>query len=72
VVCGENKIVTVHHINENHNDHRKENLVPLCPTHHQYMHSRYKGEIQPFIDKFLEKISLPGPDLAIDWDCIAI
>ena len=53
IVCGEDKILAVHHINENHYDNRIENLVPLCPTHHQYMHSKYKNEIQPFIDKFL-------------------
>lgn len=53
VVCGENKIVAVHHLNENHNDNAPENLIPLCPTHHQYMHSRYKKEIQKYIDKFL-------------------
>ena len=58
VVCGENKIVTVHHINENHKDNRPENLVPLCPTHHQYMHSRYKVEIQPYIDIFLSNLSV--------------
>lgn len=53
IVCKEEKIVTVHHINENHDDNRIENLVPLCPTHHQYIHSRYKDEVQPFIDEFL-------------------
>lgn len=55
IVCDEKKIVAVHHLNENHNDNRTENLVPLCPTHHQYMHSRYKNEIQPYIDAFLKK-----------------
>jgi hypothetical protein len=58
IVCGEEKIVAAHHINENHHDNRPENLVPLCPTHHQYMHSRYKDEIQPYIDEFLEKTVL--------------
>jgi hypothetical protein len=53
VVCGEEKIVAVHHLNENRNDNRPENLIPLCPTHHQYVHSRYKDEVQPYIDKFL-------------------
>jgi hypothetical protein len=53
LVCGEDKIVAVHHVNENHEDNRVENLVPLCPTHHQYLHSRYKGEVQPYVDKYL-------------------
>lgn len=48
IICGENKIVTVHHFDENHKNNDPENLIPLCPTHHQYVHSRYKNEV---IDK---------------------
>ena len=55
LVCGEDKIVTVHHVNEDHHDNRPENLVPLCPTHHQYVHSRYKDEVQPLIERYVEK-----------------
>jgi hypothetical protein len=58
VVCDEDKIVAVHHYNENHNDNRIENLVPLCPTHHQYMHSRYKNEILPKVEEYIEKFKL--------------
>jgi hypothetical protein len=54
VVCGENKIVSVHHMNENHKDDSPENLIPLCPTHHQYVHSRYKNEVLPKIEKYLK------------------
>ena len=46
VVCGETKIVSVHHLDENHNNNSPENLIPLCPTHHQYWHSKYKGDIE--------------------------
>lgn len=53
VVCGEDKIVSVHHLNENHNDNRPENLIPLCPTHHQYYHSRYKDEVYPTIVEYI-------------------
>jgi len=45
VVCGENKIVAIHHFDENHNNNSPENLIPLCPTHHQYVHSKYKDEV---------------------------
>ena len=38
--------------NENNND--PENLIPLCPTHHQYLHSRYRNLI---IDKINEYIN---------------
>ena len=58
LVCGEEKIVTVHHVNGNHNDNRVENLVPLCPTHHQYVHSRYKNEVLPIVEKYVENYLL--------------
>lgn len=54
LVCGEDKIVSVHHVNGIHVDNRPENLVPLCPTHHQYIHSKYKNEVQPIVDKYLQ------------------
>jgi hypothetical protein len=54
VVCGENKIVAVHHFNEDHNDNTISNLVPLCPTHHQYMHSKYKDEILNIVEKYID------------------
>jgi len=53
IVCGEAKIVAVHHYNEDHNDDSPANLVPLCPTHHQYVHSRYKDEVIDIIDKYV-------------------
>ena len=55
IVCGEEKILAVHHINEDHSDNRAENLVPLCPTHHSYVHSRYVVEVQPAIDEYVKK-----------------
>jgi hypothetical protein len=51
VICGENKIVAVHHFDENHNNNEPSNLIPLCPTHHQYVHSAYKDEV---IDRIIE------------------
>ena len=58
IVCGESKIVSVHHYNENHNDNAPENLIPLCPTHHQYMHSRYKEEILNIVENYVNKFKL--------------
>jgi hypothetical protein len=57
VVCGENRIVAVHHLNEDHSDNRPENLVPLCPTHHQYMHSRYKGLIETKVTEYIRQFA---------------
>jgi len=58
IICGENKIVAVHHMNENHDDNSPENLIPLCPTHHQYMHSKYKDEIIEKVNDYIEKNKL--------------
>jgi hypothetical protein len=52
IVCGENKIVEVHHYNKNHDDNSVDNLIPLCPTHHKYMHSRYKKTISSIIEEY--------------------
>lgn len=53
LVCDEVNVVAVHHLNENHDDNRPENLVPLCPTHHHYMHSKHKPLIE---NKVLEYV----------------
>lgn len=55
IVCGEENVVAVHHLNENHDDNRPENLVPLCPTHHLYMHSRFRILIQEIVDKYIRE-----------------
>lgn len=54
VICKEDKIVTVHHLDENHENNSPDNLIPLCPTHHQYWHSRYKHLIE---DEVLSYVS---------------
>ena len=56
VVCGESKIVEVHHYDKNHSNNDPKNLIPLCPTHHQYIHSRYKLEIVDIIDKYRDAL----------------
>lgn len=58
VICGECKIVTVHHMNGDHGDNRPENLVPLCPTHHQYFHSMYRNEVEQKINEYIENFKL--------------
>ncbi len=61
VICGESKIVAVHHMNKNHKDNRVENLVPLCPTHHTYMHSKYKEDILPLVQEYLRQFISDSP-----------
>ena len=57
IICGEKLIVAVHHYDENHSNNDPKNLIPLCPTHHQYVHSKYRhkviDKINDYRDKFL-------------------
>jgi len=57
VVCGEDKIVAVHHYDHNHNNNNIENLIPLCPTHHQYMHSRHKDLIEKEVEEYVHNFA---------------
>ena len=57
VICGETNIVEVHHYNEIHTDNTIDNLIPLCPTHHQYMHSKYKYLILNKIDLYKKQFN---------------
>jgi hypothetical protein len=61
VVCGENKIVAVHHYDYDHSNNDPANLIPMCPTHHQYVHSRYAKEVLPIIEEYIKEwIQLGG------------
>jgi len=53
VVCGEDKIVAVHHMDENKKNKDPKNLIPLCPTHHQYWHSRYRDLIKEKVENYI-------------------
>ena len=60
VVCVEKIIVEVHHFDGNHKNNSPENLIPLCPTHHKYWHSRHKKKIESIVidyrNDFIENI----------------
>jgi len=54
IICDERNIVAVHHFNGNHSDNAPGNLVPLCPTHHTYVHSKFKGLVQEQINNYVQ------------------
>lgn len=58
IICGEDLIVSVHHYDENHANDLPENLVPMCPTHHQYMHSSYKYILKECVDEYVYNFCL--------------
>jgi len=46
LICGFDKVVEVHHIDENRKNNTNENLVPLCPNHHMMIHrSKFRLQI---------------------------
>jgi hypothetical protein len=53
IVCDETRILDVHHRDGNHNNNNPENTIPVCPTHHRYLHSKYKAEIEDKINAVL-------------------
>lgn len=61
VVCGEDKIVAVHHYDENHHNNDPANLVPLCPTHHQYVHSSYKHLVIEKVNQYVKNFTASIP-----------
>lgn len=62
IVCGETNIVEAHHLDENKFNNDPSNLIPLCPTHHQYWHSRHRSliedKIRCYINNWKEKLSM--------------
>ena len=58
VLCGYDKIVAVHHIDENHNNNNIDNLVPLCMNHHEEIHHKlYKEETQKKLFEVLRGVA---------------
>ncbi len=54
IICGEDVIVAVHHYDGNHDNNDPKNLVPLCPTHHTYWHSKHKHLIEETVKEFVD------------------
>lgn len=59
LICGFDKVVEVHHIDHNHDNNVKGNIVILCPNHHMMIHrSKYAEEVKSDIRKVLG-----------EWEC---
>lgn len=54
IICKEDKIVEVHHLDENRENNKIDNLVPLCPTHHKYLHSNYRYLIEDKVNEYIK------------------
>lgn len=58
IICGEDKIVEVHHFDADHSNNNAENLIPLCPTHHAYWHSSYKNLIEDAVVRYKDSFKM--------------
>ena len=46
VVCDFDKVVDLHHLDENNKNNSEDNLIGLCPNHHKMLHDfRYRKEM---------------------------
>ena len=64
IICNEANIVAVHHYDLNHENNDPENLIPMCPTHHQYVHSKFNHLVQDKIDEYVNSRGVAQPGLA--------
>jgi hypothetical protein len=56
-LCGEQNVVDVHHLDHNRSNNDPANLIPLCPTHHQYWHSKFRNLIEDQVRMYIESWS---------------
>lgn len=55
-LCKFDKIVAVHHIDEDRKNNDPKNLIPLCPNHHEMTHSgKYSKEMSQRINTIIKK-----------------
>jgi ribosomal protein L37E len=53
ILCGFDKVVDLHHLDQNKENNSETNLIGLCPNHHKMLHDfRYRQEM---LDKLKEK-----------------
>lgn len=50
VICGFDKVVELHHLDENNKNNSKSNLICLCPNHHMMIGDyRYRKEMMDLL-----------------------
>jgi len=62
IICDESNIVAVHHYDHNRTNNEPSNLIPMCPTHHQYHHSNFKEMVDTQIDAYRKSWLLENQD----------
>ena len=50
LICGFDKIVDLHNLDENNKNNSEENLIGLCPNHHRMLHEfRFRKEMREIL-----------------------
>lgn len=52
IICKEDRVVEVHHYDCNKSNNHPNNLIPLCPNHHQFFHSKHVDDVKKQIDDY--------------------
>ena len=55
VICEESLIVDAHHLDEDKTNNDPSNLIPLCPNHHRYWHSKHRHLIEEKVSSYIIK-----------------
>jgi hypothetical protein len=63
IICNEVNIVHAHHFDVNRKNNNPSNLLPLCPTHHKYMHSRFRELIISRVETYINEWKKLNPEL---------
>lgn len=50
-VCDEKEVIDIHHMDQDRTNNDPSNMIPLCPTHHAYIH---RGKLDLILDKLEE------------------
>lgn len=54
ILCSFNKIVDLHHLDENHSNNNPNNMVGLCPNHHKMLHIlEYRELLKDTIERLM-------------------
>lgn len=60
IICKEPNVVEAHHFDGNKKNNAPENFIPLCPTHHRYIGSRFEKliikRVNKYRDRFIKKM----------------
>ncbi|MEK6833369.1 MAG: hypothetical protein AABY32_04955 [Nanoarchaeota archaeon] len=52
IICGFDKVVDLHHLDEDKRNNSEKNLIGLCPNHHKMLHDfRFRKEMREILSE---------------------